>query len=73
VVRWRYVCTSAAEAVRAHNGYPRAPSVPGVQRVSIAESFCWRNFCFGNNTVHYAVRRFGWGPVVGRVEWPRVG
>lgn len=54
VVRWRYVCTAAAEAVKVHRQYPRPPSMPGAQRVSNIDDYCWRGHCFGaDGTVHY--------------------
>jgi hypothetical protein len=53
VVRWRYVCSSAADAVKVHSSYPRAPRVPGKQRVAIRPNFCWRGRCFGRLTIHY--------------------
>jgi hypothetical protein len=36
VIRWRYVCTAATDALKYHLSYPRAPSVPGTQQVCAA-------------------------------------
>lgn len=54
VVRWRYVCTAAAEAVKAHQQYPRAPGVPGSQRVTNIDDYFWRGQRFPSDAVvHY--------------------
>ncbi|GBF92133.1 kinase [Raphidocelis subcapitata] len=53
VVRWRYVCTAAPDAVKVHASYPRAPGMPGPQRVSIVDAVCWRGTCFEGGSVHY--------------------
>ncbi|KIY93983.1 hypothetical protein MNEG_13979 [Monoraphidium neglectum] len=53
VIRWRYVCTAAADALKYHLGYPRAPSVPGTQKIVIDPRFCWRGECYGNDTLLY--------------------
>lgn len=52
-MRWRYVCTAAKDAVQVHASYPRAPGMPGPQRVDIIDSFCWRGTCFTGGSVHY--------------------
>jgi hypothetical protein len=33
--------------------YPRAPGVPGPQRVSTVDNFCWMGMCFPGGSVHY--------------------
>ena len=54
VVRWRYVCTSPADAVKAHSSYPRAPrAAPGPQRVTLLPKVCVRRECFEGGNVHY--------------------
>lgn len=54
VVRWRYVCTAASDAIKAHMSYPRAPLFPGPQRLSLLPGVCWRDLCYdGVDVVHY--------------------
>jgi hypothetical protein len=33
--------------------YPRAPGIPGPQRVTVIQDFCWLGSCFEGGNVHY--------------------
>ncbi|KAI8467040.1 MAG: kinase-like domain-containing protein [Monoraphidium minutum] len=53
IIRWRYVCPAAPDAMKSHLSYPRAPGAPGRQKMSIRAEFCWRGECYGNDTLFY--------------------